>query len=308
MTLEKFFMKKILFSDQEKLERILKDTRISRSELARRLQVNYKAIYRWLDCGVKPHSAQSREIDQLFKEHVDLRDAVMSLQKKFIHPIDTIKKNKSVREKFFLEMTYHSNAIEGSRMTLKETQMAFEGKRVKGKELFEVLEAINHKNALEYLLGQIRPNFKIDPAFVFKLHEIVMYNFNNKLPGKFRTGHVNLTNAEKPLPSYQEVPLKMSKLIKTINQYGKDPLGKIALDHYEFESIHPFFDGNGRVGRLLMITQLLSKGFAPSLITIDDRYKYYLALSKADYGDFKNIVQMVCESVIKGYNLLILED
>ena len=87
----------------------------------------------------------------------------------------------------------------------------------------------------------------------------------------------------------------MGKLIKGINNYGKDPITKIAHDHYEFEAVHPFFDGNGRVGRLIMAVQLLSKGFAPAIIQIEDRYKYYIALGKGDLGDFKNIVQRFTE-------------
>lgn len=291
-------------SDQEKLERIIRSTGVSRSELARNLEVSYKTVYRWLDQGVLPHPAQSKDIDQLFKEHVDLTGVVLKMQKQLKHPLKALKANPQLREQFFLQMTYHSNAIEGSRMTIKETERALEGKQVKGKELFEVLEAVNHRNALEFLLNNLRPGFRIEREFILKLHQIVMYNFNDKLPGRYRTGGVNLTNAEKALPSAQEVPLKMGKLLKNINHYGHAPIKKIALDHYEFEAIHPFFDGNGRVGRLLMIAQLLSKGFAPAIIHIEDRYKYYMALSKGDFGDFKNIVQMVCESILKGYELL----
>ena len=295
-------MKIHFLSDKEKLEEILKITRVSRSELARRLEVSYKTVYRWLDKNVVPHPSQSNDIEQLFKEYVDLRNVVLQLRNKLKNPIQILKNNKEIRDKFFLEMTYHSNAIEGSRLTVKETKMAFEGRMVKGKELFEVLEAINHRNALEFLLDKICYGFKIDQGYILKLHEIVMYNFGNKLPGKYRTGFVNLTNTEKVLPSAEDVPLRMGKLIKNINNYKKEPVEKIAHDHYEFEVIHPFFDGNGRVGRLIMITQLLSKGFAPAIVQIDDRYKYYMALGKADYGDYKNIVQMVCDCIIKGYH------
>ncbi|MDD3295751.1 MAG: Fic family protein [Candidatus Omnitrophica bacterium] len=297
-------MKRYQLSDKEKLEKVLLETGISRSELARRLEVDYKTVYRWLDKEVKPHPAQAQDIDQLFKEYVDLREIVLQLQNKLKSPMHILKGNQVIREKFLLEMTYHSNAIEGSRMTVKETQRAFDGKQVRGKEMFEVLEVINHKNALQFLLENIRSGFKIDSNYIFQLHRTVMYNFNNKLPGKYRTGHVNLLNTEKALPSAQEVPLRMGKLIKNINNYGKDAISKIARDHYEFEAIHPFFDGNGRVGRLIMITQLLIKGFAPAIVQVEDRYKYYMALSKADFGNFENMVQVVCDSIVKGYRLL----
>lgn len=297
-------MDKWPLTDKEKLEKILAATGISRSALAKRLEVGYKTVYRWLDKGIKPHPAQSKEIDQLFKDHVDLRSVVLDLKKLAGDPIHALRTDNALRERFILEMTYNSNAIEGSRMTIKETEMAFQGKPVRGKEFFEVLEAVNHKNALEMVLESVKPHFKIDEGYILKLHSIVMYDFNNKLPGRYRTGQVNLTNTEKRLPSAQDVPLRMGKLLKEANNYGADPLTKIAHDHYEFEAIHPFFDGNGRVGRLIMITQLLSKGFAPAIVRIENRYAYYMALGKADQGDYNNIIQMVCESIIEGYKLL----
>ena len=259
-------------SDKEKLLQILSVTKISRSELAKRLEVPYKTVYRWLDKSVQPHPRQARDIDQLFKEYIDQRKIILDLIKKIINPIKLLKTNQKLRDAFFLEMTYESNAIEGSRMTKKETQEAFDGKNIPGKEMFEVLEAVNHRNALRFMLENVRPNFKITKEYILKLHEIVIYNFNNKLPGRYRDGYVNLTNTEKKLPSAQEVPLKMGQFIGQINKYGKDIIGKIARAHYEFEAIHPFFDGNGRVGRLIMITQCLSKGIAPAIIKAEHRY------------------------------------
>jgi Fic family protein len=235
---------------------------------------------------------------------VDLIPLLRRLRKSLKDPIRLLRQNKPLQEQFFVLVTYHSNAIEGSRMTLKETERALAGKPVKGKESFEIFEAVNHRNALLKLMDEVRPGFRISEDYVLELHRLVMYNFHDKLPGRYRTGHVNLTNTEKPLPSAQEVPVLMKKFFSEINRYGDNPVAKIARDHYEFESIHPFFDGNGRVGRLLMITQLLSRGFAPAVIRIDDQHAYYLALSKGDLGDFKNLIQMVCESVIRGYELL----
>jgi fido (protein-threonine AMPylation protein) len=294
---------KIPVSDHDKLQALL-EAGFNRSQLARLLEVTYRTVFRWIDEGVKPHPSASRRIDELFKDHVDLVPVVEHLKSGLENPIQILRRQTELRDRFFLENTYHSNAIEGSRMTMQETEKALEGKPVSGKEPFEIFEAVNHRNAMLHLLDTIKPGFQITEAYLLKLHSIVMYNFHNKLPGRYRTGYVNLTNTEKKLPAAQEVPIKIKTLIREINQTAKNPLAKIARDHYEFECIHPFFDGNGRVGRLLMNTQLLVLGFPPAIIRIDDQYQYYMGLGKGDLGDFKNLQQMVCESVIRGYRLL----
>jgi Fic family protein len=292
-------------SDRDKLQMIMDETGLTKTKLAEVLGVPYLTVYRWADKGMRPHRRESQEIDELFKDTVDLRPAVLKWKERLPDPLARIRGDEDVRQRFLVQMTYHSNAIEGSRMTVQETADAIEGKVVEGKQLFEMMEAVNHKNAVLYMLDVVKPGFHIDEAYVLRLHTTVMHDFNAKLPGRYRTGYVNLTNTEISVPSAQMVPVKMQSLLKEINRYGDDPLGKISRDHFAFESIHPFFDGNGRTGRLLMATQLLSQGFPPAVIHIEDQMKYYTALGKGDLGDLKNMTQLVCESVMKGYQMLI---
>lgn len=299
-----YTMKVPMFSDKEKLVKILEATEATKADLARILEVHYTTIMRWLKNG-KPQLKQSRDLDQFFKDNIDMREIVLDLKKKVKNPLYILQTDQKIKNEFILKMTYHSNAIEGSRMSMKETKNAIEGERVKGKEMFEIFEVINHKNAMEYMLRTIKPQFKITKEYVLKLHEIIMYNFNDKLPGKYRTGHVNLTNSDVRMPSAQEVPVKMDKFLKNGNIYKDNLIERIARAHYEFEIIHPFFDGNGRVGRLLMATQLLANNFAPAVIRVEDRYKYYMGLEKYSFGNDKNIVQMVSESILEGYRLFL---
>ncbi len=89
-------IKKWPLTDKNKLTMLLKSTGVSRSELARTLEVNYKAVYRWLDKNIKPHPRQSHDIDILFKESVDMRPVVLGLKKIFSNPIRILKKDKKI--------------------------------------------------------------------------------------------------------------------------------------------------------------------------------------------------------------------
>jgi len=94
-------------SEKDKLLKIIKITGISKSDLARKLEVEYKTIYRWLDKGVVPHARQARDIDQLFKEYVDLREIVKELKKNIPDIFNSLKTNPVIKDKFLLEMTYN---------------------------------------------------------------------------------------------------------------------------------------------------------------------------------------------------------
>ena len=101
-------MKRITFSDSEKLRALVKSAGLSRSDIARALEVRYKTVYRWIDKGIRPQPAHSRHIDELFKEHVDLTHVVERMRKSMGDPIRTLREDASSRGRFFLEMTYNS--------------------------------------------------------------------------------------------------------------------------------------------------------------------------------------------------------
>lgn len=295
---------KVLYTDQEKLQALVREAGLTPTEIARALETTYRTVHRWMARGVLPHPQKRREIDELFKEHIDLSRVIDRAVQRLKNPLEKLRTNLELQERFFLLVTYHSNAIEGSRMSIQETELALQDKTVRGKEPFEVFEAVNHRNALKIMLEEAGPGFRMTEDYILKIHSVVMYNFHNKLPGKYRTGHVNLTNTEKTLPSAQMVPLKMKKLVRDMQQKRPEIIQAFARDHYEFESIHPFFDGNGRVGRILMMTQFLSCGYPPPVIRIDDQYAYYTALTKGDMGDTRHLTQMIADSVLRGYGLL----
>ncbi len=286
---------------KQKITLILKETGDSPSRLAKALEVDYRRLYSWLNEGHEPHPRMAKDIDEFFKKYVDIQPVVSGLRKLLPNPMERIRQSETLKKKFLLEATFHSNAIEGNRMTLKETEMVIDGKVVKGKELFEMMEAVNHKNAAEFVLSEVNPGFKITEEYLLKLHGIVMYNFGSKLPGHYRTGFVHLTNTDIKVPNAQQVPLEMSALLKKINHYGENPIEHVARMHHRFETIHPFFDGNGRVGRLLVNTQLLALGFAPAIVRIEDQYNYYLGLELGHKESFRQLTQLLCESIIEGY-------
>ena len=135
-----------------------------------------------------------------------------------------------------------------------------------------------------------------------------MGGFIDKKPGEYRDGFVNLTNTDIALPSAQEVPKRMAQLIKEMNEVERDPIHRCALDHFHFEIIHPFFDGNGRTGRLLMMTQLLSRKLPPAVIRIEDRYQYYWGLEKCSLKEYNTLPHVVAEGILEGFKILMNQE
>lgn len=212
------------------------------------------------------------------------------------------KRSKLSYEAFISLYTYDSTNIEGNTFTLQETaQLLFE-KLTPRKSLREINEIINHKEAFDYLLNKKVLNKKL----ILKLHELVTKNtlkddVKDQL-GKYRTVQVYIRGVDW-LPSEPDViSSEMTKLLTwyTKNKNKLHPLILASYFHVIFEMIHPFVDGNGRVGRLLINFILHKKGFPMVNIPNKIKHKYYDTLEKAQTkGEFKPFVDLLYKLMIE---------
>ena len=192
---------------------------------------------------------------------------------------------KRLQEEFMVEFTYNSNAIEGNTLTLKETAMVLEGMTIDQKPLKDHLEAVGHRDAFLYIEEIADKDEALDEFVIKKIHSLVLMN-QPEDKGVFRKIPVRIMGAyTQPVQPYLIEP-KMTELL-AVNEERKvsmETIERIARFHLEFEGIHPFIDGNGRTGRLVMNLELIRSGYPPINVKFADRKKYYDAFD-AYYRD-----------------------
>lgn len=215
---------------------------------------------------------------------------------------------QKLREKFQIEMTYNSNAIEGNSLTLRETFLVInEGITVKGKSLKDHLEAKDHYAALEYLYDLIDKNKKhtISEVLIRNLHQIIMQETDKEWAGKYRNANVIIGGAKHTPPDALQVPQKMRDLISWLNlQKNKMSIVELsALLHHKLVFTHPFFDGNGRTARLTMNLLLMQAGYPLVIILKNDRRKYYDVLDKADGGKYEPLIKFIAQSIERSLDI-----
>lgn len=190
-----------------------------------------------------------------------------------------------LRSEFMVEFTYNSNAIEGNTLTLKETAMALEGMTVDQKPLKDHLDAVGHRDAFLYVQDIATGDLPLSETIIKNIHSLVLMNRPDDR-GVFRRIPVRIMGAYTEPVEPHLIVEKMEELL-TNNENRKGTMHdieRIARFHLEFEGIHPFIDGNGRTGRLIMNLDLIRCGFPPINIKFTDRKKYYDAFD-AYYRD-----------------------
>lgn len=215
-------------------------------------------------------------------------DARYSSQQKLLSLIETKKEALSkkrpftqgeferLNEEFITEFTYNSNAIEGNTLTLRETDLVLRGLTIDQKPLKDHLEAVGHKEAFDFVCSLVKNNSSLTQSVIQQIHYLVLAD-KKEDRGVYRKIPVRIVAAKHAVAEPYLIQPKMEELLINFNNSKENIITKLAKFHIEFESIHPFIDGNGRTGRLLVNLELMKAGFPPINIKYADRNAYYNA-------------------------------
>lgn len=303
-------------SIRQKLETIQKFLGLTQTKLAQRFGVSFAAFNSWWTGKATPRPKMRAAIDELFLEVTGQKiipldalskkkNALRQKSADYKSVIVEILDNPDIRDQFILKLTYHSNRIEGSTLTEPDTAaILFNNVALPDKSLTEQLEAKNHQAALNYLFDYIHKDSVINEALVLKLHSILM-NGVRQDAGMYRRHAVRITGVNLPTANYVRVPDFVLKVIKKAGQKINDIIAIAAETHARFEQIHPFSDGNGRVGRLLINAMLLKVNLPPAIIRQEQKQLYYTYLYKAQTKDDQSQLEnFLCDAVMDGFGIL----
>ena len=196
-----------------------------------------------------------------------------------------------------IDLTYNSNHIEGSRLTKEQTRYIFEtntlGITSENTRIDDIMETVNHFRCIDYVIDHATD--KITETHIKQLHLILKTNTSDSHKPWFAVGdYKRLANAvgEEETAQPEEVHKKMKTLLATYHAIQKIQFDDILDFHVRFERIHPFQDGNGRVGRLIMFWQCLQSNTVPFIITDDLRLFYYRGIQ--NWGNINGYLRDTC--------------
>jgi Fic family protein/DNA-binding XRE family transcriptional regulator len=295
------------------LKSILKASGWSQEELASRLSVSFVTLNAWVNARSKPRQKATDNIKALYFQVLgadSLDVAVLQERMKKVGELKTttnkIINDKDILNTLILHLTFNTNTIEGSTMTLDDTErVLFNHEVLSNRTQIEQAEARNHEAALLWLLSELqRKNFEFNEDIIKQLHLRLMNGIIGDA-GQYRRHSVRILGSRVTVANSLKIPELMNQLINEVSQPSEDPIARLSTTHAVFEKIHPFSDGNGRVGRLLMLAQALTYELVPPLIPKERKYAYYKYLELAQMkDDMKPLQFFIAESIIGANDLL----
>ena len=249
----------------------------------------------------RPIDARTYAKTSLKKSYTPILEQINSFKKTLdsCRPL-TPAEVEAIKEVFLVEHTYNSNAIEGNTLTLQETALVLQGVTIDKKPLKDHLEAVGYKEAFQYIEELAKQDNDLSEYDIKSIHNLVLAD-RPEDRGTFRRVNVRIAGAlTTPVQPYMIEP-KIEELLNNYNVWSKSMhiVERVANFHLQFESIHPFIDGNGRTGRLIMNLQLIKEGLPAINIKFADRRKYYDAFDEySRTGSSEAMTKLVGEAVI----------
>lgn len=238
----------------------------------------------------KPEDGRYKSVENLL-ESIDRKKTELDSRR----PL-TEGEVERLTEEFVVEYTYNSNAIEGNMLTLRETDMVLRGLTIGQKPLKDHMEAIGHKEAFDLVRDFVKDQEPLSERVIKQIHYLLLADKKDDR-GVYRRVPVRIMGAKhEPAQPYLIKP-KMEQLLEFYNNSKEHIIPRVARFHIEFEGIHPFIDGNGRTGRLLVNLELMKAGYPPIDIKFTDRIAYYNAFD--EYHVKHNLGAM--EKLFAGY-------
>lgn len=223
------------------------------------------------------------------------RDRIQELKSNF----DILKKDKDslltlIDQNEVPESVYNSNAIENSTLTLKETEkILLEQELSRNVSLREVYEAKNLARVVDYTRNKSKEE-EISKNLILFIHQMLIGGIDDNIAGRFRKSgeYVRVGTHIAPTPEHVEQMIE-SILVDFTSNHNSYFIDKITKFHLEFEKIHPFCDGNGRIGRVLMNYQLLRLGFPRIIIRDKEKQQYYEAFKAYEQSNNSKLMEKV---------------
>ncbi len=294
----------------EKLARILAASGWSQETLSDRLAVSFVTLNKWVNARAEPRDNAKERIDMLFADILGADTTIIS-EVAYAKKLATGKKltinklltRRDLLDKMTINLTYHSNATEGSTMTEGDVEaVIFDHKVLRNRTAVEQREAINHQTALNFLLDELQAQGKalaITPRLVQATHLRLMNGILANA-GEYRTHGARISGAHVPLANSIKIPDLMTSWCERANEETTDPIAMLATTHAEFEQVHPFSDGNGRTGRLLLFVMALRAGLVPPIIRKERRIAYYKYLELCQTRELSDpLEKFIAEATIE---------
>lgn len=212
-----------------------------------------------------------------------------------------------IYHKLQIEMTYNSNHIEGSTLTHDQTKYIYETNTIREEQgmvnVDDIIETTNHFRCVDFVIESSKG--KLTEAMIKQIHYTLKVGTSDSRKPWFRIGDYKLVENEvggdETCP-VSEVKIKIRELLKEYNSKKDITINDIIDFHYEFEKIHPFQDGNGRVGRLIMLKECLKHNIVPFIINEELKLYYYRGLK--EYKHIKGYLIDTClcaQDIVKKY-------